>query len=55
MTRDEIAKLEHASGVAIAWVPEAHDDRVRSGMLLAALIPAVGILAVATTLLLAIL
>ncbi len=55
MTHIEIAKLEHASRSAFGWVPEGYDGRTHYAEVLAALVPAVGILAVAATLLLAIL
>lgn len=55
MTRLEIAHLEHASRSSFGWAPEASDGRTHYGAVLAAIIPAVGILAVAATLLLSIL
>ena len=55
MNSIEIAKLEHASRAAFAWMPEGYDGHVHYGAVLAALVPAVGILAAAATLLLAIL
>ena len=55
MTRQEIANLEHASRAAIAWIPEDYAGHTHYGAVLAALIPALGILAVATTLLVTIL
>jgi hypothetical protein len=55
MTHLEIANLEHASRSAFGWAPEGYDGRTHYGAVLAAIIPAVGILAVAATLLLAIL
>ncbi len=55
MTRTEIASLEHAGRAAFAWVPEGYDGRTHYRSVLAALVPAVGILAVATTLLVTIL
>jgi hypothetical protein len=55
MTRLEIANLEHAARSAVVWLPEGYDGRTHYGAVLAAIIPAVGILAVAATLLLSIL
>lgn len=55
MTQIEIANLEHASRSAFAWTPEGYDGKTHFSALFAALVPAVGILAVAGTLLLAIL
>lgn len=55
MTRLEIANLEHPARSAVAWIPEGYDGQTHYGAVLAAVIPAVGILAVAATLLLSIL
>ena len=55
MTRLEIANLEHAARSATVWIPEGYDGRTHYGAVIAAIIPAVGILAVAATLLLSIL
>ena len=55
MTRLEIANLNHAPRSAVMWSPEGFDGRTHYGAVLAAIIPAVGILAVAATLLLSIL
>ncbi|MBN9309736.1 MAG: hypothetical protein J0I99_07330 [Devosia sp.] len=55
MSTIEIANLEHASRAALAWVPEGYDGRTHYGAVIAAMSAAVGILAVAATLLLAIL
>jgi len=55
MTQIEIANLEHAGRSALAWAPEGYDGKTHFTELLTALVPAVGILAVAGTLLLAIL
>ena len=55
MTRSEIANLEDAARSAVAWIPEGYDGRTHYGAVLAAMVPAVGILAVAATLLLSIL
>lgn len=55
MTRLEIANLEHAPRSAVAWIPEGYDGGTHYGAVLAAIVPAVGILAVAATLLLSIL
>ena len=53
MTR--LASLQHAARPTVAWIPEGYDGRTHYGAVLAAIIPAVGILAVAATLLLSIL
>ena len=55
MDRIEIASLEHAGRAAMAWVPEIADHRSPYAALVAATLPAAGILAVAATLLLAVL
>jgi len=55
MTQIEIAHLEHAGRSAFAWTPEGYDGKTHYTEVFAALVPAVGILAVAGTLLLAIL
>ena len=55
MTQIEIANLEHAGRSAFAWSPEGYDGKTHFSALFAALVPAVGILAVAGTLLLAVL
>ena len=55
MTHHEIATLENAGRSAFAWTPEGYDGRTHYGAVLAALVPAVGILAVAVTTLLAVL
>lgn len=55
MTHLEIANLEHASRSAFGWTPEGYDGRTHYLAVLTAVIPAIGILAVAVTLLLAIL
>ena len=55
MTQIEIANLEHAGRSAFAWTPEGYDGKIHFGYLFAALVPALGILAVAATLLFAIL
>ncbi len=47
MTQMEINTLEHASRSAMAWSPEGYDGRVHLGALVGALVPALGILAVA--------
>ena len=51
MNRTEIANLEHASRAVMAWIPEDIDDKTGGRRLLTV----VGILAVAATLLLAVL
>jgi len=55
MTQLEIANLEHAARSAVAWIPEGYDGRTHYGAVLAAIVPAAGILAVAATLLLSVL
>ena len=55
MDRTEIATLEHAGRAAMAWVPEIAHRRNPYSTLVAATLPAAGILAVAATLLLAVL
>jgi hypothetical protein len=47
MTQVEIDALENASRAALAWSPEGYDGRVHLGAVLGALLPAIGILAVA--------
>ncbi len=47
MTHMEITALEHAGRSAMAWSPEGYDGRVHFGALLTAIVPALGILAVA--------
>ena len=54
MSPAEISRLEHASRSAIAWIPEGYDGRTHYEGLFAGLLTAVGILAVASTLLFAI-
>ncbi|MDF2982104.1 MAG: hypothetical protein K0Q69_1876 [Devosia sp.] len=54
MTQLEIANLEHAARSAVAWIPEGYDGRTHYGAVLAAIVPAAGILAVAATLLLSV-
>jgi len=47
MTRMAINVLEDAGRAAMAWSPEGYDGRVHLGAVLAALVPAIGILAAA--------
>jgi hypothetical protein len=47
MTQMEINALEHAGRTAMAWSPEGYDGRIHFGAVLGALLPAIGILAVA--------
>lgn len=54
MTQTEIVNLEHAGRSAFAWTPEGYDDKAHLSYLLAALVPAISILAVAGALLLVI-
>ena len=51
MTRMEIEALEHAGRTAMAWSPEGYDGRIHFGAVLGAMVPAIGILAVAATIL----
>jgi hypothetical protein len=55
MTRAEIATLENAGRAAVAWAPESYDGDIHFDYVLKAIAPAIGILAVAATLLLAVL
>jgi hypothetical protein len=55
MTQAEISTLEHAGRTAMAWIPESYDGQTHYGYVLKALTPAIGILAVAATLLFAVL
>ncbi len=55
MSLIEIANLEHASRSTTVWAPEGYDGRTHYADVLRAVVPALGILAVAATLLLAIL
>jgi hypothetical protein len=47
MTQTEITALEHAGRTAMAWSPEGYDGQVHLGAVLAAIVPAIGILAAA--------
>ena len=49
MTQMEITSLEHAARTVMAWSPEGYDGRIHFGAVLGALVPAIGILAVAAT------
>ena len=51
MTQMEIAALEHASRSTLAWSPEGYDGRIHLGAVLAAMLPAIGIIAVAAAVL----
>ena len=51
MTHMEINALEHAGRSAMAWSPEGFDGRIHFAALLGAIIPAIGILAVAAAIL----
>jgi len=53
MTMMEINALEHAGRAAMAWSPEGYDGRVHLGAVMAAMVPAIGILAVAAAILFA--
>lgn len=55
MDRTEIANLEVAGRAAMAWIPDGADRRTNYWGLVAAIVPAAGIIAVAATLLLAVL
>ncbi len=52
MTPTEIARLEHAGRMALAWAPERDDGHPRFAPVLAAAGSAAGILAVAVSILL---
>lgn len=52
VTPRDIAVLEHASRSALAWIPEGYDGRRHPGPLVAAVVPAAGILAACAVLLL---
>jgi hypothetical protein len=47
----EINALEHAGRAAMAWSPEGYDGRIHFGAVLGAMVPAIGILAAAVTVL----
>jgi hypothetical protein len=47
MTQMEINAFEHAGRAAMAWSPEGYDGQVHLGAVLGAILPAIGILAVA--------
>ncbi len=51
MTQIEIANLEHASRTSFGWSPVGYDGKTHYGAVIAATLPAVGIIAVAVTLL----
>ncbi|HWA18817.1 MAG TPA: hypothetical protein VG757_07445 [Devosia sp.] len=53
MTRMDIDTLENAGRIAMAWSPEGYDGRIHFGAVLGAMVPAIGILAVAATFLFA--
>ena len=53
MTQLDSRVLEQAGRIAMAWSPEGYDGRVHLGAVLGAMLPAIGILAVAASLLLA--
>jgi hypothetical protein len=53
MTKMDMDIIEHAGRVAMAWSPEGSDGRIHLGAVLGAVVPAIGILAVAVTILLA--
>lgn len=55
MMQAEINSLENASRTAVAWAPESYDGEVHFDYVLRAVAPALGILVVAATLLLAVL
>lgn len=52
MSTIEIANLEHAGRSAMAWVPEGYDGKTHYGLLFAGMLPALGIIGVAATILL---
>lgn len=47
MTQMDIDRLEHSARAALAWSPEGYDGRIHLGALLAAMLPAIGILGAA--------
>jgi hypothetical protein len=51
MTQMEINALEHAGRAAMAWSPEGYDGRIHLSAVLAAMVPAIGILAAAAAVL----
>jgi len=51
MTQIEITNLEYASRASFGWSPEGYDGKTHYRAVLTAALPAVGILAVAATLL----
>jgi hypothetical protein len=53
MTQMEITALENAGRSAMAWSPEGYDGQVHFSAVLAAMVPAIGILAVAAAFLFA--
>ncbi|MEO6395541.1 MAG: hypothetical protein ABIO40_06485 [Devosia sp.] len=53
MTQLEIHALEHAGRTSMGWSPEGYDGRIHLRALLGAMVPAIGILAIAATFLLA--
>lgn len=55
MSPADISRIEHAGRGAFGWVPETDHRRPNYGALLAALVPAAGIIAVASTFIFAIL
>jgi hypothetical protein len=55
VTQAEISALEHAGRTAVAWLPEGYDGETHFGYVLKAITPAIGILAIAATLLFAVL
>ena len=55
MTQVKIASLQSINHPTFGWDPQGYDGRVHYGAVLAAVVPAIGILAVAATLLLSIL
>jgi hypothetical protein len=55
VTPKEIANLEHASRSALAWIPDVADERRKMSSLIAAAVPAVGIIAASAALLLVVL
>jgi hypothetical protein len=55
MTQADINTLEHAGRTATAWATEGYDGETHYSYVLKAMAPAIGILAVAATLLFAVL
>lgn len=55
MTQSEISRLEHAGRSAMAWIPEGYDGKRHFDTLIEAMVPGLALLAIAATLLAAVL